>query len=138
MNSTLNEKEKKDIYANLKAEYIYIFIPFCLLVGVRGYLDQWENILLAPDWSLVSCIIFGQITAKVSKAVSSSSNTNQAHFGLYTAKRFFYVVIALATYFGMLAKPSLGLGIFQILLFILASFKHFSDGFTTELLNKSK
>ncbi|MGP9635456.1 hypothetical protein ACT3R7_20665 [Halomonas sp. AOP43-A1-21] len=131
--------EIKSIYADLKTEFIYIAIPFMLLIGVRLYIGTWKDIVLSPDWSLASCLIFGQITSKVSKAVASTSSsikTSQQYFGLYTAKRFLFVVIAVAFYFGMLAKPTMGLGCAQIILFFIASYFHFSDGFTTSLLQR--
>lgn len=129
--------ERKAIYADLKSEFIYMAIPFMLLIGVRLYIGRWQDIILSPDWSLASCLIFGQITSKVSKAVANSSvKTSQQYFGLYTAKRFLFVVIAVAFYFGMLAKPTMGLGYTQIILFFIASYFHFSDGFTTSLLQK--
>jgi len=138
MNSTLSSKDRKAIFANLKTEYIYYVIPFFLLICVRTYLGEWETIVLSADWSLASCIMFGQITTKVSKAVASTkAKTSQEHFGLYTAKRFFLVVASVAFYFGMLTQPSMLLGYFQIALFVIASILHFTDGYTTSLLQKN-
>lgn len=137
MNYDISEKEKDAIYAELKSEYIYIVLPFILLVGIKLYSSTWHEIFLAPDWSLASCIIFGQITARVSKAVANTKlKTSEAHFGLYTAKRFVLVVLALVCYIFMMIKPSLELGIIQTLIFLLASRFHFSDGFTTKLLQQ--
>lgn len=138
MNSALSKNQRKAIYADLKTEFLYIAIPFCLLIGVKSYMGDWRDIFMVADWALASCIIFGQITSKVSKAVANSKlTTSQEHFGLYTAKRFFLVVLAAAVYFGMLAFPSMELGIFQIVLFFVASYFHFSDGFATAIMQKS-
>ena len=138
MNSALSKNQRKAIYADLKTEFLYIAIPFCLLIGVKSYMGNWRDIFMVADWALASCIIFGQITSKVSKAVANSKlTTSQEHFGLYTAKRFFLVVIASAVYFGMLVLPSFKLGIFQIFLFFVACYFHFSDGFTTAMLQKA-
>jgi hypothetical protein len=137
MNSTLSIKDRKAIFANLKTEYIYYVIPFALLISVRTYLGEWEAIILSADWSLASCIMFGQITTKVSKAVADTkAKASQEHFGLYTAKRFFLVVASIAMYFGMLTQPSMVLGALQILLFVTASILHFSDGYATSLLQR--
>ncbi|EDT8170335.1 hypothetical protein CQL41_004510, partial [Salmonella enterica subsp. enterica serovar Oranienburg] len=59
-------------------------------------------------------------------------------FGWYTAKCFLLVVISIAAYFGMLAKPTMSLGYIQIIIFITASYFHFKDGFTTKLLQKNE
>jgi len=137
--SKLNDQQRKATFAELKAEYLFIVIPFLLLISVKLYIATWEEIILAPEWSLAACLIFGQITSKVSKAVASSSaKTSEQYFGWYTAKRFLLVVASIAAYFGMLAKPTMGLGCIQIIMFLLAGFFHFKDGFTTKLLQKNK
>jgi hypothetical protein len=130
-------KERKAIYADLKAEYLYVLIPFVLLVAVKLYVGSWKDIVLSADWSLISCIVFGQVTFKVSKAVAKTNRkTSEQHYGLYTAKRFFFVVVSAAFYFGMISKPSLSLGFAQFGLFLLATFFHFSDGFTVYALQR--
>ncbi|WCN15335.1 hypothetical protein GV054_21150 [Marinomonas mediterranea] len=138
MNFSVSKLERKAIYADLKTDYLYVAIPFMILIGIKLYLGTWQEIVLSPDWSLASCLVFGQITSKVSKAVAGSTiKTSSQHFGLYTAKRFFFVVVSIIFYCGMLAKPSLTLGYAQIMLFITASYFHFSDGYTTSLLQKN-
>lgn len=137
MKLTLDIKERKTTYAELKTEYLYILIPFMLLVSVKLYLSSWQEIIISPDWSLASCLIFGQITSKVSKAIARTKcNTSEEHFGWYTAKRFLLVLVSAASYFGMLSKPTFELGVFQLFIFVLASYFHFKDGFTTKLLQK--
>jgi len=133
-----SEKEKEEIFADLKSEYLYILLPFILLISVKGYLGSWKEILISSDWGLASCLIFGQITSKVSKAVSSIAAQAKPHnFGWYTTKRIAMVIISTIVYFGMLSKPSAGLGAFQIVLFLTASYYHFSDGFATNLIQKA-
>lgn len=137
MNSTLSSREKNATFAELKAEYLFIAIPFLLLISVKLYISTWQEIIISPDWSLASCLIFGQITSKVSKAVAScKAKTSEQYFGWYTAKRFLLVVVSIAAYFGMLSKPTMLLGYSQIFIFIIASYFHFKDGFTTKMLQK--
>lgn len=137
MNSMFSSRERKSTFAELKAEYLFIAIPFLLLISVKLYISTWQEIIMSPDWSLAACLIFGQITSKVSKAVASSqAKTSEQYYGWYTAKRFLLVVISIAAYFGMLAKPTMFLGYTQIFIFIIASYFHFKDGFTTKLLLK--
>ncbi|WP_145517780.1 hypothetical protein [Yersinia mollaretii] len=138
MSSIFSSRERKATFAELKAEYLFIAIPFLLLISIKLYISTWQEIIMSPDWSLAACLIFGQITSKVSKAVASSkAKTSEQYYGWYTAKRFLLVVIAIAAYFGMLAKPTMLLGYAQILIFMAASYFHFKDGFTTKLLQKN-
>ena len=121
----LNVQQRKATFAELKAEYLFIAIPFILLICVKLYIATWQEIILAPEWALAACLIFGQITSKVSKAVASTKvKTSEQHFGWYTAKRFLLVVASIAAYFGMLSKPTMVIGFFQIFMFFLASFFH--------------
>ncbi|WP_312598517.1 hypothetical protein [Stutzerimonas nitrititolerans] len=133
----MTPNERKEILADLKSEYLYIIIPFILLILVKLHFSSWEEIILSPDWSLVSAIIFGQITSRISRAIANSSaKASSSQFSWYTAKRFLFVVLALASYFGMLTKPTEELGVVQLLIFAAASFLHFRDGFTTKMINK--
>lgn len=135
----LEKKERRAVFSDLLTEYLYVLIPFVLLFMVKGYMGVWVEIILSPDWSLASCIIFGQITTKVSKAIAAPGlKASPEFFGLYTAKRFFLVVIALLFYFGMLVKPTQGLGWAQLILFAVAARFHFTDGVATYLLLRRK
>lgn len=138
MSLNLNSQERKAAFADLKTEYLFVVIPFILLVSVKLYIASWQEIILSPDWSLASCIIFGQITAKLSKAVARAKvRANEQHFGWYTAKRFLLVIVSITLYFGMLVKPNLNLGYAQIFVFSLASYFHFKDGFTAKIFDKA-
>jgi hypothetical protein len=57
--------------------------------------------------------------------------------GIERSASWYYAVMASAVYFGMLVLPSFKLGIFQIFLFLVACYFHFSDGFTTAMLQKA-
>lgn len=131
MNSNLAiTKIHQNAIRELKAEYLYMLIPFGFLIGIKGFREgQWENILLSADWSLVACIILGQITARVTTKIASSQvQANQSGLSWYQAKRFTLVMLCLGVYCFMLVEPSLVLGSSQIVLFAAASWLHFKDG----------
>lgn len=135
MSSKLSLRERKAVFAELKAECLFIVIPFLLLIAVKLYIATWQDIIMSPEWSLAACLIFGQITSKVSKAVASAkAKTSEQYFGWYTAKRFLWVLISTSAYFGMLAKPVMSLGVAQVCIFFIASYFHFKDGFAARLI----
>lgn len=137
MNSKRIQRQRKEVLSELKTEYLYYILPFVLLILVKLTFNTWEEIVLSPEWSLASCLIFGQITSKVSKAISMSKyKTKTQAFGWYTAKRFFLVVVSTFLYISMLVKPSLILGASQIALFSLATYFHFKDGIATDYIKK--
>lgn len=128
MKQYLCSKEQKAILAELCSEYLFIVTPFVFLVAIKLYAYSWKDIFLATDWSLVSCIIFGQIAIRTSRAAIKNRTVDDRHFSWYSSKRFFLVAMSLLIYFGMIAKPTLCLGFGQLGLFALASFFHFKDG----------
>ncbi|MBA4707934.1 hypothetical protein [Aquitalea aquatica] len=139
MNSVEINREKSVIFTELKTDYLYIAIPFLLLIAIKLYMGEWRDVILSTDWSLASCLIFGQSASKLSRAAVASKNMIvEQNFGWYTAKRFLLIVASLAVYFGMIAKPSLSLAFSQIFLFLIASFFHFKDGFAALLIIRNK
>lgn len=130
---TKEQEQKKDIMYDLKSEYLYILIPFVILLFVKAYNKEWAQIPLVPDWSLVSCIIFGQMSARITKSITVSSLiVNHARLGFYLATRFFMVIMSAMFYFLMLTNPSMILGWCQIILFLIAGFYFFRDGYTAQ------
>lgn len=119
----------EDIKKTLKAEYIYIFAPFLLLILIKFHQNDLLAILFSADWSLASCLIMGQTQSKVIRgALSIERKIKDPGMYYYIAKRFLLIVISLAFYVLMLIAPSGLLGSLQMALFCIATFLHFSDG----------
>lgn len=135
---TTSDHQKKAILARLKAGYIYVAIPLVILILVKVIHEKsFVAIILAPDWSLASCIIFGQVAANLSEAVASNNGqVSPQSFSYYVARRFLGVVVSLVCYVFMLTEPSIFLGAFQLVLFLWASIRFFTDGVATSLFEK--
>lgn len=137
MKFQLSEKEKRSYVSDLKAEYLYVCIPFLILILVKVYFGPLSDIIYSSDWSLASSIILGQNAAKVSRSVARVNyNVNGSNFSWYSSKRFALVIISLFFYFGMIFKPNVFLAYSQIIIFLIASKLHFSDGFAVKMLEK--
>lgn len=131
MESRPNSPSKADIKAleRLKTECLFIIIPFFLLIAVKGYNREWMSILLAPEWSLASSIIVGQLLASMTSGTASSKfNAGSEAVGWYVAKRLFLIILTLTCYFGMLSKPTWYLGVTQLCVFFFTIWLHFRDG----------
>ncbi|WP_370246035.1 hypothetical protein [Marisediminitalea sp.] len=140
MTSSMTDDKKLVLLANLKAGYTFVLLPFIILVLIKLFHDKsWEAIFLAGDWSLASCILFGQNIASLSKAVVSRNKEVRASiFVYYFSKRLIGVVVSLVVYVLMLFEPNLILGGLQVAIFIWASVRYFTDGIVTEMLNDGK
>lgn len=141
MNSTPSNQpsEKvKEIIAELKTEYLYIAIPFIILVIIKLHKGSWQDIFLSGDWALASCIIFGQTATRLSKAIAKQkAKLNNSEYGWYTAKRIFLVVISVVVYSLMTLDPKPWVAVFQLILFAIATYFHFKDGIAARLIEPS-
>jgi len=133
----LSSIEKKSYISDLKAEYLYVCVPFIILVLVKIYFGPIKDIVFSSDWSLASSIVLGQNAAKVSRSVAKvKGKVNGSNFSWYSAKRFLFVLIALFFYFGMIFNPNMYLACSQIPIFLGASWLHFTDGFAVKMLER--
>lgn len=129
--------DKMRFISDLKAEYLYICVPFVILILVKIYFGPLHDIIYSSDWSLAASIILGQNAAKISRSISKMrKKINDSSFSWYSSKRFLLVTVALFFYFGMIFKPNTYIACSQILMFLFASWLHFSDGFTIKMLER--
>ncbi|MCE1968228.1 hypothetical protein LWT90_21890 [Enterobacter hormaechei] len=92
----LSALQKKGYVSDLKAEYLYICVPFLILILVKIYFGPLRDIIYTSDWSLAASIILGQNAAKISRSISQvKQKINDSNFSWYSAKRFIFVIVAL-------------------------------------------
>lgn len=138
MKYQLSDIEKRNYISDLKAEYLYVCVPFVILILVKVYYGPLSDIIYSSDWSLASSIILGQNAARISRSVAKvKDKVNGGNFSWYSSKRFFLVIISLFFYFGMIFKPNDLLAYSQLLIFLVASRIHFTDGFAVKMLEKN-
>ncbi|EOV9625520.1 hypothetical protein ACN5OL_001426 [Cronobacter sakazakii] len=121
---------------SLMASYLFILLPFSLLILVKSIDLKWLDIILASDWSIASFIIFGQSLTSLSSAlVASPNNKKKEGWEWYVAKLFITgIAPSMVLYIYMLKQPSVFLGILQILMFVYASYRYFIDGLACKKL----
>lgn len=132
------------LYSNhlksLMASYLFVLLPFTILFFVKVIDGKWIDVFLASDWSIASFIIFGQSLTSLSSAlVLSPKNKKQYGWELHAAKLFITgIAPSMFLYIYMLNKPTITLGILQILMFIYASYRFFVDGLTAKRLTDTQ
>lgn len=121
---------------SLMASYLFILLPFSILILVKSIDLKWLDIILASDWSIASFIIFGQSLTSLSSAlVASPNNKKKEGWEWYVAKLFITgIAPSMVLYIYMLKQPSVFLGILQILMFVYASYRYFIDGLACKKL----
>ncbi|MDA8480483.1 hypothetical protein NNO04_17435, partial [Citrobacter sp. Awk 4] len=82
----LSTIEKKSFVSDLKAEYLYICVPFVILILVKVYFGPLQDIIYSSDWSLAASIVLGQNAAKISRSISKvKQRVNDSNFSWYSA-----------------------------------------------------
>jgi hypothetical protein len=121
---------------SLLASYAFVVVPFSLMIIVKASDKKWQEIIITSDWSIASFIIFGQSLTFLSSAlIKNSKNKKREGWEWYIAKVFLTGIgPSLVFYTLLLVKPSLVIGIGQVLLFIYASYRFFVDGLAARKL----
>ena len=121
---------------SLLAAYAFVIVPFFLMIIVKATEKKWQDIILTSDWSIASFIIFGQSLTFLSSAlISTSKNKKREGWEWYIAKVFLTGIgPSLVLYTLLLVKPSLIIGLGQIVIFIYASYRFFVDGLAAKKL----
>ena len=123
-----NKKENFASYAQL----IYTLIPFTLLIIIKIYKNEWEQIILTPDWGIAASLLFGQAQAKIISAGLKNSISNANGYQFYNSLRILYLMIALSTFTLMSIEPNFVLAIFQIVFFIFSIIIFIKDSITAQ------
>lgn len=89
--------DKKENFASY-AQLIYTLIPFTLLIIIKIYKNEWEQIILTPDWGIAASLLFGQAQAKIISAGLKNSISNANGYQFYNSLRILYLMIALSTF----------------------------------------
>ena len=134
----MTNASRKEVMASLKAGYIFILLPFVVLTLIKVlHHGSWEGVLLAADWSLASCIIFGQNAASLTKAaLNRRGDVHENSFIYIFSRRLLGVTVSLVIYILMLLDPNLWIGSIQLLLFLWASVRYFTDGMASAMLKE--
>lgn len=136
-NLAKGDKTKAIFVKRLVSSWYFIILPFAALISIKIYSSNLIDILLVSDWSIASFIIYGQLICQMTansigiKAVIDHGLeyyvTKRIVFGL-TSNIIVYILIAL--------NPNYYLGIIQLILFIFANIRYFSDNLALYDLKK--
>ncbi|OBU45726.1 hypothetical protein AYY26_15290 [Photobacterium phosphoreum] len=117
--------------------YIFIVIPFFVMITVRLLIGDWQNIIMTSDWSIASAMIYSTCMFNVWNSTKGLT-INDLSLKWFMVKALTLVSINIAIYCVMLLKPSFTAGIIQILIFFFATVAHFKYGRAVyRLSNKS-
>ncbi|ANB21971.1 MULTISPECIES: hypothetical protein [Alteromonas] len=124
----------------LMASYLFVLLPFVILVIVKFAQDKTSELLLLSDWSIASSVIYGQLIVKLTTALAGTSKSKKMAgitFNI-TLLICFGLAINIVVYVLMLVMPSENIGFIQLILFAAASVFHFIYGSAVDHINKEQ
>lgn len=132
-------KHLKSLLAAYAFVIVIVIVPFSLMIIIKASEKKWQDIILASDWSIASFIIFGQSLTFLSSAlISTPKNKKREGWEWYIPKVFLTGIgPSLVFYTLLLVKPSITIGIGQIVLFVYASYRFFVDGLAAKKLEEN-
>jgi len=125
---------------SLMASYLFVLLPFVILVIVKFAQDQSNELLLLSDWSIASSIIYGQLIVKLTTALAATSKSKKMPGITFNITLLVCLGLAIniVVYVLMLVMPNQNIGIIQLILFSIASGFHFIYGAAVYHINKEQ
>ena len=109
--------------------YLFIAIPFILLILVKVLTGKFEDLLLTGDWSIASAMIYSSSIFNVQSAARKyQGNLNEVGLDWFMGVMSVMSAVSVTIYVVVMIQPSYLLGGIQIFLFILASIAHMKYG----------
>lgn len=116
----------------LSSELIFTLLPIIILLIVRSYENDFSKVFYNTEWSIISIILFGQSIVKFSSGIANSKETFRW--------QLVALVISLIIVFGLIpasiilvlnltsSSIALGMGVLQIIVFIISVFTYYFIG----------
>jgi hypothetical protein len=116
---TLTLEERSIAFA--LGEIAFVLLPLLVIFGVQLYMGKLHHFLCEPEWSILSCVMFGQSIVKVSHAIAEADKVEKFGVGLWFALLILAVVVSVGVLIYILATKeedrSTYVGIFQFIVF---------------------
>jgi len=137
---TLKKHKPQGEILSLMASYIFVILPFIILVIVKFAQDKSSELLLLSDWSIASSIIYGQLIVKLTTALAATNRSKKMPSITFNITLLVCLGLAIniVVYVLMLVIPSQNIGIVQLILFTIASAFHFIYGSAIYHINKAQ
>ena len=137
-NLAKGDTDKAIFLKRLVSAWYFILLPFAVLIFIKIYSMNLIDVLLVSDWSIASFIIYGQLISQITANSISLKKVVDHGLEYYVTKRIVFGLTSnIVIYILMALRPNIYLGVLQILLFIFANIRYFSDNLSIYDLKKS-
>lgn len=132
----MNNKNHTNSYFILVSEYLFILVPFLVIIIVKIFNNSLETIFEAPDWSFAASILWGQTIVKLVSGGSAGDVVWQRMTLIISAIFVLGLIPSLVTLTIILIadSPPIFHVYLQLFLFITSSIIYFLAGSAGQVL----
>lgn len=103
------------------SNYIFILIPFVVLIVTKGVVAQFQGILTSTDWSIASFMIIAQCMSFIITNLQNYPNINSSGLNIFIGVTIICLIFCIGVYAYSLSNPSSYIAYFQALMFLISS-----------------
>ncbi|KJG02189.1 hypothetical protein UB35_08585 [Photobacterium angustum] len=120
------------------SNYIFILIPFVVLIVTKGVVAQFQGIFSSTDWSVASFMIIAQCMCIIVTNLQNYSNISSYGLTIFIGITLILLIICIGVYAYCLSEPSSYFTYVQPLIFLLSSIFMMGVYKADEYLTKQK
>lgn len=103
------------------ASYIFILIPFVVLIVTRGVVAQFDGILTSTDWSIASFMTIAQCMAFIITNSNSYPNLSRYGLSIFVGITIIFLILCIGVYAYSLSNPQSYISSGQPIVFVFSS-----------------
>lgn len=103
------------------SNYIFILIPFVVLIVTKGVVAQFQGILTSTDWSIASFMIIAQCMSFIVTNLQNYPNINISGLNIFIGITIICLIFCIGVYAYSLANPSSYVAYLQGVMFLISS-----------------
>ncbi len=103
------------------SNYIFILIPFVVLIVTKGVVAQFQGVLTSTDWSIASFMIIAQCMSFIITNLQSYKNISKYGLSIFTGITIVFLILCIGVYSYSLSHPSSYVAHGQPLIFLIGS-----------------
>ncbi|PUZ81488.1 hypothetical protein DC357_13700 [Vibrio vulnificus] len=103
------------------SSYIFILIPFVVLIVTKGVVAQFQGVLTSTDWSIASFMIIAQCMAFIITNLHNYPNLSKYGLSIFVGITIIFLILCIGVYAYSLSHPSSYVSYGQSLVFLLTS-----------------
>ncbi|HCZ9568041.1 TPA: hypothetical protein ACGGCQ_003571 [Vibrio cholerae] len=104
------------------SNYIFILIPFVVLIVTKGVVAQFQGVFTSTDWSIASFMIIAQcMSFIITNSQKSYPNLNKYGLNIFIGITIIFLILCIGVYAYSLYNPSSNIAYGQPLMFLISS-----------------